>query len=119
MGFARLALSLHLENIGTLTIMINRELIRLKVVQLVYSYYQNEGKTIDMAEKELNFSLQKAYDLYQYLLSLLVELKKHAERKDAVRVARENVLVPQLVAYHPTSSLPTTSCFASWTTTKL
>ena len=89
LGFARLALSLHLENIGTLTIMINRELIRLKVVQLVYSYYQNEGKTIDMAEKELNFSLQKAYDLYQYLLSLLVELEKHAERKDAVRVARE------------------------------
>lgn len=89
MDFTRLALSLHLENIGTLTIMINRELIRLKVVQLVYSYYQNEGKTIDMAEKELNFSLQKAYDLYQYLLSLLVELKKHAERKDAVRVARE------------------------------
>lgn len=69
--------------------MINRELIRLKVVQLVYAYYQNEGKTLDVAEKELSFSLQKAYDLYQYLLSLLIELKKHAERKDAVRVARE------------------------------
>lgn len=69
--------------------MINRELIRLKVVQLVYSYYQNEGKTLEVAEKELNFSLQKAYDLYEYLLSILVELKKHAERKDAVRLARE------------------------------
>lgn len=69
--------------------MINRELIRLKVVQLVYSYYQNEGKTLDVAEKELSFSLQKAYELYEYLLSLLVELKKHAERKDSVRVARE------------------------------
>lgn len=69
--------------------MINRELIRLKVVQLVYAYYQNEGKTLDVAEKELSFSLQKAYDLYQYLLSMLVELKKYAERKDAVRVARE------------------------------
>ena len=69
--------------------MINRELIRLKVVQLVYSYYQNEGKTLDVANKELVFSLQKAYELYQYLLSLLVEVKKHAERKDAVRIARE------------------------------
>lgn len=69
--------------------MINRELIRLKVVQLVYAYYQNEGKTLEVAEKELNFSLQKAYDLYQYLLSMLVEIKKHAERKDAVRIARE------------------------------
>lgn len=69
--------------------MINRELIRLKVVQLIYSYYQNEGKTLDSANKELAFSLQKAYELYQYLLSLLVEVKKHAERKDAVRIARE------------------------------
>ena len=69
--------------------MINRELIGLKVVQLVYAYYQNEGKTLDVAEKELSFSLQKAYDLYQYLLSMLVELKKYAERKDAVRIARE------------------------------
>ncbi len=69
--------------------MINRELIRLKVVQLVYAYYQNEGRTLESAEKELAFSLQKAHELYLYLLTLLVELKKHAERKDAVRIARE------------------------------
>ena len=69
--------------------MINRELIRLKVVQLVYAYYQNEGKTLDVAEKELTFSLQKGYELYEYLLSTLVELKKYAERKNAVRLARE------------------------------
>ena len=54
--------------------MINRELIRLKVVQLVYAYYQNEGKTIEVAEKELMFSLNKAFDLYEYLLTLLVEI---------------------------------------------
>lgn len=69
--------------------MINRELIRLKVVQLIYSYYQNEGKSLDVAEKELDFSLNKAYDLYEYLLCLLVELKKVAERKNEVRLARE------------------------------
>lgn len=73
----------------TITIMINRELIRLKVVQLIYSYYQNEGKTLDVAEKELDFSLNKAYELYEYLLSLLVEVKKLAERKNATREARE------------------------------
>ena len=69
--------------------MINRELIRLKVVQLVYSYYQNEGKTLEVAEKELAFSLNKAYELYLYLLSMLVKMKRVAEHKDAVRVARE------------------------------
>lgn len=72
-----------------LRIMINRELIRLKVVQLVYSYYQNEGKAFDIAEKELDYSLNKAYELYEYLLTVLIELKRVAERKDAVRLARE------------------------------
>lgn len=69
--------------------MINRELIRLKVVQLIYAYYQNEGRTYDVAEKELTFSLSKSYDLYHYLLQLLVELQKYATRKDEVRLARE------------------------------
>ncbi len=69
--------------------MINRELIRLKVVQLIYAYYQNEGKAFDVAEKELKFSMAKAYDLYNYLLLLLVEMQKYAARKDEVRKARE------------------------------
>ena len=40
--------------------MINRVLIRLKIVQRVYAYYQNGGKNLDTAEKELFFSLSKA-----------------------------------------------------------
>ena len=61
--------------------MINRVLIRLKIVQIVYAYYQNGGKNLDTAEKELFFSLSKAYDLYNYLLLLMVEITKQAERK--------------------------------------
>ena len=53
--------------------MINRVLIRLKIVQIVYAYYQNGGKNLDTAEKELFFSLSKAYDLYNYLLLLMVD----------------------------------------------
>ena len=72
--------------------MINRELIRLKVVQLTYAYYQNEGKTIEVAEKELMFSMGKAYDLYKYLLSVLVRMKTLAEQKDAAFRARNKRL---------------------------
>ena len=61
--------------------MINRVLIRLKFVQIVYAYYQNGGKNLDTAEKELFFSLSKAYDLYNYLLLLMVEITRQAERK--------------------------------------
>lgn len=69
--------------------MINRALIRLKVVQLVYAYYQNEGKTTEVALKELDFSLQKAHDLYRLLLLLLVELRRRAERVNAVYEAKK------------------------------
>ena len=41
--------------------MINRELIRTKVVQLVYAYVQNEDKSLDAAEKEFDFSLTKKF----------------------------------------------------------
>ncbi len=73
--------------------MINRELIRLKVIQLVYAFYQNnEGKTTDIAEKEFLFSLNKGFELYEYLLNILVELKKLAERKDEAMQARSKRL---------------------------
>lgn len=54
--------------------MINRELIRIKAVQLLYAYYGNEGQTVDAAEKEFLYSLDKAYELYHLLLSLMVSL---------------------------------------------
>ena len=76
--------------------MINRELIRLKVVQLVYAYYQNEGKTIEVAEKELMFSLNKAFDLYEYLLTLLVEIQEMAAQKDESSRARNKRLGTEL-----------------------
>ncbi len=68
--------------------MINREIIRIKIVQLTYAYYQNGNKNIDSAEKELFFSLSKAYDLYNYLLALIVSITKEAGRRLEVAQAR-------------------------------
>ena len=68
--------------------MINRELIRIKVVQLSYAYYQNGSKNIDTAEKELMFSLSKAYDMYNYLLALIVGITREARRHVEVAEAR-------------------------------
>ena len=58
--------------------MINRVLIRLKVVQIVYAYYKNSGKSVKAAEDEMFFSLSKAYDLYHYLLLLMPGIKHYA-----------------------------------------
>ena len=68
--------------------MINREIIRIKIVQLTYAYYQNGNKNMDTAEKELFFSLSKAYDLYNYLLSLMVAVTKESRRRLEVLQAR-------------------------------
>lgn len=70
--------------------MINRELIRIKIVQLTYAYYQNGNRNLDVAEKELLFSLSKAYHLYHYLLALIVAVSKEARKYYDVEVARAN-----------------------------
>ena len=59
--------------------MINRVLIRLKVIQVIYAYYKNPGKSIKTAEDEVFFSLSKAYDLYKFLLLLIVAVTHYAE----------------------------------------
>lgn len=61
--------------------MINRVLIRLKIIQIIYAYYQNDSKNLDAAEKELLFSLSKAYDLYNYLLLLMVGVTEYALKR--------------------------------------
>jgi N utilization substance protein B len=68
--------------------MINREIIRTKIVQLTYAYYQNGNKNIDSAEKELIFSLSKAYDLYNYLLALMVAIANEAKRRLEITEAK-------------------------------
>ncbi|MCL2598183.1 MAG: transcription antitermination factor NusB [Paludibacter sp.] len=91
--------------------MINRTIIRIKVLQIVYSCYQKNCKDFALAENELLFGIQKAYDLYHYLLLLIVLLtdteqkrldiqkNKHlpteAERNPNMRLA-DNRLAEQL-----------------------
>lgn len=61
--------------------MVNRELIRLKTVQLVYAHCQNRKENTDAVEEELVKSMAEAYDLYHYLLLLIVEINNIALRE--------------------------------------
>lgn len=77
--------------------MINRKLIRVKIVQLTYAYYQNGHHNMDTAEKELLFSLSKAYDLYNYLLGLIVAITQEERRRVDIathRAEREGTEAP-------------------------
>ncbi|MEG0947841.1 MAG: transcription antitermination factor NusB [Bacteroidales bacterium] len=77
--------------------MVNRILIRIKVVQIVYSFLKGD-KDMSTAEKELFFSLEKAYDLYHYLLVLMIELtdlqKKRIETAKAKYMPTHEELNP-------------------------
>ncbi len=82
--------------------MINRILIRTRIVQIVYAWYQNTNKDLRTAEKELLFGLQKSYDLYYYLLLLMVELTK---AYDARVEAKRNKYLPTDEDLNPNTRL--------------
>ncbi len=82
--------------------MINRNLIRIRVVQVIYSWYQNTNKDLRDAEKELMFGLQKSYDLYYYLLLLMVELTRAYENRVE---AKRNKFLPSEEDLNPNMNL--------------
>jgi N utilization substance protein B len=61
--------------------MINRVLLRIKIIQILYSFYKGEGKSMPLAEKELFHSIERTYDLYFHLLQLSVEITNYAAQR--------------------------------------
>ncbi|HKI88089.1 MAG TPA: transcription antitermination factor NusB [Draconibacterium sp.] len=65
--------------------MISRRIIRTKVLQVLYAYYTSPEKSISNTEKELFFCIQKSYDLYHYLMALVLEIADYAENRIEIR----------------------------------
>jgi N utilization substance protein B len=61
--------------------MISRRLLRIKALMALYAFNRREDGNIAQAEKELVFSIEKTYDLYHYLLLLVLEVAAVAEEK--------------------------------------
>lgn len=70
--------------------MISRRILRIKILQILYAYFQSEDNAINKLEKELFFSIQKTYDLYHYLLLLIVEIADYANRR--IEIARQKMI---------------------------
>lgn len=62
--------------------MINRNLLRIKIVQVLYSYYKNsrEENDFEVAQNELTLSIEKTYELYHYFFQLILALTDSAEK---------------------------------------
>lgn len=70
--------------------MINRSLLRIKVIQILYSYYKNkENETIELesAENELIESTDKTYELYHYFFLLIIKIADYAKRMEKKEAA--------------------------------
>ena len=63
--------------------MLNRRHLRIKVLQVLYAYFQSEGNDYKVVEKELMNSIERIYDIYLYLLLSFEELKEVEEQKNA------------------------------------
>jgi N utilization substance protein B len=57
--------------------MLSRRHIRIKIFQALYSYYKGSVSEIALGEKELMRSINKNYELFIHLLSILVELRNY------------------------------------------
>lgn len=68
--------------------MINRELIRQKVVHVIYAHQTNSSQNVSAAEKNLIASMDNAYELYHTLLSLIAEIGRLAQRNHEAAVNR-------------------------------
>ncbi len=58
--------------------MLNRRLLRVKVMQVLYAHYQNNESTVQGSEKELFHSISKSLDLYYLYILLLLEIRDYA-----------------------------------------
>lgn len=65
--------------------MISRRIIRTKVLQILYAYYSSEEKSLNNTEKELFFCIHKTYDLYHYLMALVIDIADYAENRIEIK----------------------------------
>ena len=61
--------------------MLNRRHLRIKVLQILYAFFQSEGADSLSAQKELDRSIDRIYDLYLFFLLTFEELQQIAAQK--------------------------------------
>ena len=61
--------------------MISRRLLRIKALMALYAFNRRDDGNLAQAETELMFSVGKTYDLYHYLLLLILDIADIASEK--------------------------------------
>ena len=61
--------------------MISRRLLRIKAMKALYAHIKSESDSLAASEKTLVASIDKTYDLYFQMLSLIAEVARYAESR--------------------------------------
>ena len=61
--------------------MLSRRLLRVKVAKSLYAHLKSGSDNLKTSEKNLVESIDKAYDLYFQMMSLIVEVSRYAESR--------------------------------------
>ena len=61
--------------------MISSRQLRIKALQSLYAYYTTGREDMRRSEKELHFNIEKSYELYHYLLLLMIDVVLYAESR--------------------------------------
>jgi len=56
--------------------MLNRRHLRIKVLQVLYAFFQSSDTDRSKAEKELLLSIERMYDMYLFLMLALPEMER-------------------------------------------
>jgi len=73
--------------------MISRRIIRIKAMQSLYAFHSSSDQSINLAEKELFYSINKSYDLYHLILLLLVEIRDYSVNR--IETNRNKMILTQ------------------------
>ncbi len=81
--------------------MINRRLLRIKVLQVYYAYVKKDNASLNSGENELLHSIEKSFDLYYLLFQLIIDIVTYAESR--INLARQKRM-PTYDDLHPNTA---------------
>ncbi len=61
--------------------MLSRRLLRIKVIKALYAHFKSEADSITVSEKNLLSGIDKTYELYHQVLSLVVDVRDLSSRQ--------------------------------------
>ena len=70
--------------------MLSRRLLRIKVLKSLYAHLKSDSTSLKASEKYLIDSIDKAYDLYFQMLTLIVDVARYAEGRQ--EIAKQKML---------------------------